>query len=95
MGSAFTDSGEEYGVQLMFWRYSLLPPAMAQMAGLSDLENQILEMHLAISKAGDKHYRSKPYIVAGTTGLINFSLIPQVRIGRDSMCSLQDDTLFQ
>jgi predicted secreted hydrolase len=95
VGSAFTDSGEEYGVQLMFWRYALLPPAMAQMEGLSDLENQILEMHLAISKAGDRHYRSKPYIIAGTTGLINFSPSPyRYELGRNSIRSLQDDTLF-
>jgi len=76
VGSAFADSGEEFGVQMMFWHYSVLPLDMAQSAGLSNMENQILEMHLAISKAGDRHYRAKPYIVAGTTGLINFSEAP-------------------
>ena len=37
VGSAFTDSGEEYGVQLMFWRYSLRPQRWLKWAGLSDL----------------------------------------------------------
>jgi hypothetical protein len=67
VGSCIGSNGKEYGVQFMFWQYSLLPPDITKHFGLSDLENQIIELHLAVSEAGGKHYRSKPIIVAGTT----------------------------
>lgn len=95
VGSAHAQDGEEYGVQLMFWHYALLPPAIAHAAGLSDQENQVLELHLAISRAGDRHYRSKPYVIAGTTGLIQFSEAPfDYRQGRNTMRSRHADRLF-
>jgi len=95
VGSAFTASGEEYGVELMFWQYTLIPTAMAEAAGLSELDNQMLELHLAISKAGDKHYRTVPYVVAGTTGLISFSSSPfNYVLGNNYIRSKNADTLF-
>ena len=72
VGSCTGQNGQEYGVEFMFWQYSILPPPLARQLGLSDWENQILEMHLAVSVAGDKHYRAKPIVIAGTTGLLNF-----------------------
>ena len=60
VGSAYAQDGEEFGVQMMFWHYALLPPAIAKAAGLSDLENQVLEMHLAVSRADGRHYRASP-----------------------------------
>ncbi len=76
VGSCKGDNGKEYGVQFMFWQYSLLPPETAKNLGLSDIENQIIELHLAVSEAGGNHYRSKPIIIAGTTGLIDFTNKP-------------------
>ena len=57
----------------MFWQYALLPPDIAKHFGLSNIENQIIELHLAVSEAGGKHYLLKPIIVAGTTELLDFS----------------------
>jgi predicted secreted hydrolase len=95
VGSVFSEMGDEYGVQLMFWRCSLLPPPLAKSLGLSDIENQIVEIHLAISVAGDRHYRAKPYIVAGTTGLVSFSANPfNYEIGKNFMRSLEAQSLF-
>lgn len=95
VGSAFTESGDEYGIQLMFWQISVLPPQMAEKAGLSTMENQMCEIHVAISKAGDRHYRAKPYVVAGTTGLISFSANPfNYVIGKNFMRSLRPESLF-
>lgn len=95
VGSAFTESGEEFGIQLMFWHYAILPPSMAKLTGLSDLDNQVLEMHFAISKAGDRHYRTKPYIVAGTTGLISFSESPfNYEQGKNFIRSKNSESLF-
>jgi predicted secreted hydrolase len=95
VGNVFTETGDEYGVQLMFWSCSLLPPPLAESLGLSDLENQIIEIHFAISPAGDRHYRAKPYIVAATTGLVSFSANPfNYEVGKNFMRSSEAESLF-
>ncbi len=95
VGSVFGANGEEYGIEFMFWQTSILPETIAVELGLSPIENQVLEMHLAVTQAGDRHYRAKPYIVAGTTGLIGFSSSPfHYTLGKNSMRSLQADSLF-
>ncbi len=95
VGSCIGNNGKEYGVQFMFWQYSLLPPEIAYHFGLSDLENQIFELHLAVSEAGGKHYRSKPIIIAGTTGLIDFSNNPfNFSMGKNKIMSLKEDGTF-
>ncbi|HMK53606.1 MAG TPA: lipocalin-like domain-containing protein [Methanobacteriaceae archaeon] len=95
VGSCWDVKGEEYGVEFMFWQHSLLPPSMAWDLGLSILDNQILELHLGISKAGDKHYRTRPIVIAGTTGLINFEGHPfQYHMGKNYIKSLDQYQLF-
>ena len=95
VGSCIGENGKEYGVQFMFWQYSLLPPHIAEYFGLSDLENQVIELHLAVSEAGGEHYRSKPIIVAGTTGLIDFSSNPfDYTLGKNKIKSLKEDSTF-
>ncbi|MPL90314.1 hypothetical protein SDC9_36362 [bioreactor metagenome] len=95
VGNVFDTKGREYGVQLMFWRYSLLPPKMAKEAGLSDIENQVVEVHLAVSSAGKRHYRIRPVIIAGTTGLIDFSTGPyRYSVGNQMISSESADSLF-
>ena len=95
VGSCLGSNGKEYGVQFMFWQYSLLPPEMAEHLGLSAIENQIIELHLAVSEAGGKHHRSKPIMIAGTTGLIDFSNKPfNFKMGKNTIKSLSDDKTF-
>jgi len=95
VGSAFTASGDEYGIQLMFWQVALLPDRMAKEAGLTTIENQMAEIHFAVSRAGDRHYRAKPIVVAGTTGLISFASDPyDYVIGKNFMRSRQPGSLF-
>ncbi|WP_164558092.1 ATP-binding protein [Massilia atriviolacea] len=82
----FTDeSGKHFSVELMFWQYSLLPPPMAAELGLSDIENQSLEMHLAIcDPQTGQQYRANTVVVAGTTGLIDLESAPfTYRLGRN------------
>jgi len=95
VGSCTAGDGSEYGVELMFFRYALLPPALADQFGLSDVQNQVVEMHFAVSKAGERHYQAKPILVAGTSGLLTFS--PDglgASVGRNSIRSLQSDRVF-
>lgn len=87
----FTDEEHHhYSVQVMFWHYALLPPPLANCLGLSDIENQTLEMHLAISdEQTGIHYRANTVIVAGTTGLVNFTANPfSYSLGKNSIQSL-------
>lgn len=76
VGSAWAEDGQEYGVELMFFRQAILPPELAKKIGLSDIENQVVEIQLAISKAGDVHHQADPIVVAGTSGLIECSAKP-------------------
>jgi len=95
VGSAFDGTGQEYGVEFMFWQTAPLPQTIAQKLGLNEIENQVIEMHLAVTPAGDRHYRAKPYVVAGTTGLIGFTSAPfRYYQGKNSMRSLNADSLF-
>ncbi|MBI5679370.1 MAG: ATP-binding protein [Methanobacterium sp.] len=95
VGSCVGENGKEYGVQFMFWQYALLPPEIAKHFGLSEIENQILELHLAVSEAGGKHYRSKPILIAGTTGLIDFSDNPfDYTFGKNKIKALNEDSTF-
>jgi predicted secreted hydrolase len=95
VGSGIGDNGKEYGVQFMFWQYALLPPDIAKHFGLSDIENQFIELHLAVSEAGGKHHRSKPIAIAGTTGLIDFSDNPfDYTLGKNKIKSLSEDSTF-
>jgi len=96
VGNCVSDDGAEYCVEMMFWRIALLPPNMATIAGLNEIENQIVVLHLAI---GDKEkgisYRAEPTIIAGTTGLIEFTSYPfHYKMGHNSMQSLSVDTTF-
>ncbi|WP_048190791.1 lipocalin-like domain-containing protein [Methanobacterium sp. SMA-27] len=95
VGSCMGDNGKEYGVQFMFWQYALLPPEIAKHFGLSDIENQIIELHLAVSEAGGEHYRSKPILIAGTTGLVDFKNNPfEYTFGKNKIRSLSEDSTF-
>ena len=97
VGNLTDEHQHHYSVQLMFWKYALLPPDLAHSLGLSDIENQVLEMHLGISDPQTQtHYRANPVIVAGTTGLIDFSPKPySYTLGRNGIQSLDgSDNLF-
>jgi predicted secreted hydrolase len=72
VGSAWDGAGAEYGIELMFFRYAILPPPIARHFGLTDTENQVVELQLAITIAGEHHYQATPIVAAGTTGLLSF-----------------------
>lgn len=72
VGSAWDAAGAEYGIEFMLFRYAILPPPIARHFGLSDTDNQVMELQLAITVAGETHYQATPIVVAGTTGLLSF-----------------------
>lgn len=95
VGSCTDVNNVEYGVLLMFFRVSLLPPAQAQSFGLSDLENQVVDLQFSINRGSDEHYQAVPVCIAGTTGLLQYSINPFVAaIGKNEMRALTNDDLF-
>src|SRR5581483_6850074 len=95
VGTARAQDGRAYGIELMFWQWTLLPPPLAARLGLSDVENQIMEMHLAISEEGGRHYRAAPLVIAGTTGLIEIRDDPFLwAIGKNRVEASRSGDLF-
>lgn len=86
VGSCWDVDGQEYGAELMFFQTALFPPAFAAGLGLSDDENQIVELQLAISEAGGRHFQAEPVTLGGTSGLISWTADPLVyRLGRNTI----------
>lgn len=73
VGSCYGTNGKEYGVEMMFFRNAILPPEIAGNDGISPAENQITELHFAVTEAGSEHHRAIPIVIAGTTGLLDFA----------------------
>jgi predicted secreted hydrolase len=95
VGSCTGSDGAEYGVEMMFFRSALLPPALASSLGLSDIENQVVELHFAVSKAGERHYQAKPILIAGTSGFLSFSDSGLgATMGKNAIRQVQPDSLF-
>lgn len=85
----------EYGILVSFYRYSLLPPEIAHNFGLSDWDNQIFEMQLAVARAGEQHIQARPFAIAGTTGLLKFKNNPfHYEAGKNRIISEGGDELF-
>lgn len=95
VGNCQDTRGQEYGILVSFYRYSLLPPEMAHGFGLSDWDNQIFEMQLAVARAGEQHLQTRPFAIAGTTGLLKFENQPfHYEAGKNSIISEREDQLF-
>lgn len=95
VGTCKDRAGREYGVELMFFGGAVFPPALAREYGLSDLENQMVELQLAISVAGERHHQSMPVVAAGTSGLIRAAADPFCfALGRNCMQSQRAGELF-
>jgi len=87
VGNFKDEHNNHYSVELMFWLYAQLPPQIATSLGLSDIENQTLEMHLSIcDPQKQKQYRATTAVVAGTTGLVSFGSAPYLyKMGKNSI----------
>ena len=76
VGTATGEDGIEYGVQLMLWNYAQLPDYLCERFGLTPAQNQVAEVHLAISPTGDRHYRGAPVVVDGRSGAVDAGADP-------------------
>jgi predicted secreted hydrolase len=95
VGNCRDTQQRDYGILVSFYHYSLLPPDMAHDFGLTDWENQIFEMQLAVAREGGEHLQSRPFAIAGTTGLLKFSSQPfHYEAGKNQIISEKKDELF-
>ena len=86
VGSCGSTDGREFGVELMFFQTAMYPPEIAAGFGLSDDENQAVELQFAISEAGGRHFQAVPVVLAGTSGLVGYDTDPFVyRLGRNTI----------
>lgn len=72
-GTCQGEDGVEYGVLCMLFQYSLLPPSLARELGLSDVENQIIDLQLSIAVDGGRFHQIDPVVTAGTSGRVEVS----------------------
>lgn len=95
VGSAWDEKGKEYGVECMFFRVALLPPELAKELGISEKENQAVELQLGISEAGGRHYQADPIIISGASGLIDWQLSPfSYTLGKNRIFSSKSNSLW-
>ncbi len=95
VGSCWDAEGREFGIEYMLFRAPLLNPALAAQFNLTDIENQVIELQLGISEAGDRHYQADPVVIAGTTGLITCGLAPyHYAVGRNRIESTTTASFF-
>ncbi len=90
VGSARAKDGTVYGVQFMPFSASILPTELRASLGLSEIENQVMEVHLAISRQGDRHYRGAPNVVSGLDGDIEVRSVPFLYRAGDTVMESSD-----
>lgn len=95
VGSCWDRAGREYGIEFMLFGEALFPPKLSAEFGLTDLENQLVEMQFAVSIRDGEHYQAEPLVAAGTSGLISMATDPfGFRLGRNGFQSQQAGELF-
>lgn len=92
-GTCFGKDGVEYGILCMLFNSALLPPPVAQKFGITDVENQIIDVQLAVSVGGGRFYQVDPTVTAGTSGHVSVSDQMFLKADNCSVGSL-GETLF-
>jgi hydroxyneurosporene synthase CrtC len=87
-------NGVEYGVLLMPFQFTLLPPPVAGHFGLTPLENQVLDMQLAITIGGGRMHQAAPPFFAGTEGTIEVADRLFLRGGQNVIETPSNDSLY-
>jgi len=93
-GTAFAEDGRQFGVLCMYFRSALLPPAMAHQLGLSDAQNQVVDLQLAVSVEGGPFHQADPVISSGARGEVEVSDQLFLRAGGGSVEALEPGRPF-
>ena len=92
VGTALGADGLHYGIQFMLWTYALLPAPLRDSLGIDAIGNQVVEVHVAISREGDRHYRGAPVVVVDDIEVASEPF--RFRAGENIAESLTDGSFF-
>lgn len=89
-------NGIDIDLLVNFFRRAIYPPPIAEKMGLSEMDNQVVELQIGLSLADqDLHIQGANPVISGKTGLINFESRPfLIKLGKNEVKSLNDDSLF-
>lgn len=92
VGTALGSDGRHYGIQFMLWTYSLLPAPVRDALGINPIANQVMEVHVAVSREGDRHYRGAPVVVVDDIEVVANPF--RYRAGENIIEALQGDAFI-
>ena len=89
-------NGNDVDLLVNFFRRAIYPPDIAQKMGLSEMDNQIVELQIGLSLSDkDLHIQGANPIISGKTGLIDFETQPfLIKMGNNEVKSINNDSLF-
>lgn len=93
-GTVHGKNGIDYGVLLMMFQFTLLPPPIAEHFGLTPIQNQTMDVQLAITSRGGRMHQAAPPFFAGTAGDIEVADRLFVRAGDNVVDTPSKGTLF-
>lgn len=93
-GNVRGTNGAEYGLLYMMFQYTLLPPPIAAHFGLSPVENQVVDVQLAITSGDGRMYQAAPPFYTGTDGSIEVADRFYIRAGDNVVDTPSRDRLY-
>jgi len=89
-------NGNNVDLLVNFFRRAIYSPDIARKMGLSEMDNQIVELQIGLSLSDkDLHIQGANPIVSGKTGLIDFQTQPfLIKMGKNEVKSIKNDSLF-
>ncbi len=93
-GHCTAKDGKTYGVLCMLFGNTLLPPPIAAKFGLNNVQNQIIDLQLAVTVQGGGFYQVDPIVTAGTTGRVKTSKALHLEADSCSVTSVQEGKLY-
>jgi len=96
VGNFKDENNNNVDILVNFLRRALYPPPVANRLGLSQDENQVIEMQLGLSLADKNlHVQGTSPVISGKTGLLKFKAVPfLMQMGNNKAEGLSKDKLF-
>jgi len=89
-------NGNDVDLLVNFFRRAIYPPDVASKMGLSEMDNQIVELQLGLSLSDkDLHIQGANPVISGKTGLLDFKAQPfLIKMGKNEVKSINNGSLF-
>lgn len=89
-------NGNDVDLLVNFFRRAIYPPDIANKMGLSEIDNQIIELQLGLSLSDKNlHIQGANPVISGKTGLIDLKTEPfLIKMGKNEVKSTNSGSLF-